>query len=48
MHLGTQLLAHATSTGKVLLVALNLQKQKKWVANYGLKGLAPYTVQDGT
>lgn len=48
MHLGTLLPADADLTGKFLLAALNLEKQKKWVAKCGLKGLAPYTVQDGT
>lgn len=47
MHLGTQLPADADLIGKFLLAALNLQKQK-WGAKCGLKGLAPYTVQDGT
>ncbi|MBP2545415.1 IclR family transcriptional regulator domain-containing protein [Acinetobacter guillouiae] len=46
MHLGNRLPAHATSTGKVLLAALNLEEQKHWVNKYSLKRLTAYTIQD--
>lgn len=46
MHLGNRLPAHATSTGKVLLAALNLEEQNNWVKKYGLKRLTPYTIQN--
>ena len=46
MHLGNRLPAHATSTGKVLLAALNQEEQKNWFNKYGLKRLTPFTLQD--
>ena len=46
MHLGNRLPAHATSTGKVLLAALNQEEQKNWFNKYSLKRLTPFTLQD--
>ena len=48
MHLGNRLPAHATSTGKVLLAALNSNEQKAWFDKHGLKRLTPHTIQDET
>lgn len=46
MHLGNRLPAHATSTGKILLSALNIEDQKNWYEKYGLKRLTPFTLQN--
>lgn len=46
MHLGNRLPAHATSTGKVLLAALDKTQQREWLKKYGLKRLTPYTQLD--
>ena len=46
MHLGNRLPAHATSTGKILLAALDPAAQQAWLNQYGLKRLTPYTQLD--
>ncbi|MCD9028745.1 helix-turn-helix domain-containing protein [Luteimonas sp. BDR2-5] len=50
IHLGARLPAHATSTGKVLLAALDPPALAHWLSTYagpdGLPGLTPHTQRD--
>jgi IclR family pca regulon transcriptional regulator len=46
LHLGARLPAHATSTGRVLLAALDRQALAAWMKTHVLYRLTPYTVTD--
>jgi len=46
LHLGSRLPAHATSTGRVLLVALPAAELRQWLASHDLLRLTAHTVTD--
>ena len=46
LHLGARLPAHATSTGRVLLAALEPAALERWMANHPLPRLTPRTTTD--